>query len=211
MEQPLVRMIYPGPIPSNPVEDFYSLNISGAQRLPNGNTLICLGRRGLLFEVTPDHTIVWEYQSPVRIGTGPIEQELDIFNIPTTLFRAYRYGADYPAFEGKELLPGEPIELNPITYDCTLYDNTTAIIDKHVLVNVSILENPVVDFLKIKNDTAGDLRVEIIDISGKAITAFLSSDLLFEIDANSWAPGLYIVRFSNKATNKFHSTKIVKL
>ncbi|MBN2685762.1 MAG: aryl-sulfate sulfotransferase [Pontiellaceae bacterium] len=40
---------------------FYSMNISGAQRLPNGNTLICEGPKGHLFEVTPDAKTVWEY------------------------------------------------------------------------------------------------------------------------------------------------------
>src|SRR5262249_39139673 len=32
--------------------DFYAAFISGAQRLPNGNTLICSGTNGTVFEVT---------------------------------------------------------------------------------------------------------------------------------------------------------------
>jgi hypothetical protein len=43
---------------------FYSGFISSAQRLPNGNTLITEGTDGRLFEVTPEHSIVWEYISP---------------------------------------------------------------------------------------------------------------------------------------------------
>lgn len=42
----------------------YSPFISSAQRLPNGNTLICEGSNGRLIEVTADHEIVWEYVSP---------------------------------------------------------------------------------------------------------------------------------------------------
>ena len=42
--------------------DFYAQNISGAQRLPNGNTLICEGANGYVFEVTNDGTVVWTYQ-----------------------------------------------------------------------------------------------------------------------------------------------------
>jgi len=42
-------------------ERFSSSFISGAQRLPNGNTLICSGADGRLFEVTPKNEIVWEY------------------------------------------------------------------------------------------------------------------------------------------------------
>jgi hypothetical protein len=40
--------------------DFYAANISGAQRLPDGNTLICDGLNGYFFEVTPKGEIVWE-------------------------------------------------------------------------------------------------------------------------------------------------------
>ena len=39
--------------------------ISGAHRLPNGNTLICAGVRGTFFEVTPAGETVWEYVNPV--------------------------------------------------------------------------------------------------------------------------------------------------
>jgi len=42
-------------------ERFTSSFISGAQRLPNGNTLICSGADGRLFEVTSENEIVWEY------------------------------------------------------------------------------------------------------------------------------------------------------
>ncbi|MBI2150232.1 MAG: aryl-sulfate sulfotransferase [Acidobacteria bacterium] len=43
---------------------FYSSNISGAQRLPNGNTLVTEGANGRLFEVTREGKIVWEYMYP---------------------------------------------------------------------------------------------------------------------------------------------------
>ena len=39
---------------SSPPTNFYSAEISGCQRLPNGNTLICEGIKGNLFEVTAD-------------------------------------------------------------------------------------------------------------------------------------------------------------
>ena len=42
-------------------ERFSSNFISGAQRLPNGNTLICSGADGRLLEVTAENEIVWEY------------------------------------------------------------------------------------------------------------------------------------------------------
>ena len=43
--------------------DFYADRISGAQRLSNGNTLICDGPDGYFFEVTPAGDTVWAYQA----------------------------------------------------------------------------------------------------------------------------------------------------
>jgi hypothetical protein len=48
--------------------DFYSFFISGAQRLPNGNTLICSGANGTIFEVTREKEVVWKYVNPVKGG-----------------------------------------------------------------------------------------------------------------------------------------------
>jgi hypothetical protein len=48
--------------------DFYAPFISGAQRLANGNTLICSGTNGTVFEVTPKNEIVWKYVNPAKGG-----------------------------------------------------------------------------------------------------------------------------------------------
>lgn len=52
---------------------FYSPFISGMQRLPNGNTMITEGSHGRIFEVTPEHELVWEYVCPYW-GTGPAHE-----------------------------------------------------------------------------------------------------------------------------------------
>ncbi len=41
--------------------DFFAPITSSAQRLPNGNTLICDGSNGVFFEVTLDKDVVWKY------------------------------------------------------------------------------------------------------------------------------------------------------
>jgi len=46
--------------------DFFSWYISGAQRLPNGNTLINSGAQGIVFEVTPEKEIVWKFVNPFK-------------------------------------------------------------------------------------------------------------------------------------------------
>lgn len=45
------------------LSDFFSSFLSSAQRMPNGNTLVCSGVQGWLFEVDPAGTKVWEYSN----------------------------------------------------------------------------------------------------------------------------------------------------
>ncbi len=91
----------------------YSEDISGAQRLPNGNTIICSGGTGDLREVTFSGEIVWKYINPVQ-ATGLIPQggtpAVDPNHSTETMnsvFRVYKYPVDYPAFTGKTLIPGD--------------------------------------------------------------------------------------------------------
>lgn len=97
---------------ADPTGDFYASFISGAQRLPNGNTLICSGPQGRLFEVTTAGEIVWEYISPVG-NAGPVAQgeAADGNNV----FRCTRISADYAGLQGRDLTPGPPIELYPVS------------------------------------------------------------------------------------------------
>lgn len=96
----------------NPL-DFFAANYSGSERQPNGNTLICDGPSGEFFEVTNDGEIVWLYINPV-INTGPLRQGDPIPAQLNRVFRSYRYAPDYPGFIGKDLTPGDPIEIDPI-------------------------------------------------------------------------------------------------
>ena len=96
--------------------DFFADHISGAQRLPNGNTLICDGPHGALFEVTSEGEVVWKYVNPVT-GQGPLTQGDPVSagqkGQINQVFRAYRYGSDYAGLADKDLTPGDPIELYP--------------------------------------------------------------------------------------------------
>jgi hypothetical protein len=48
----------------NPPRSLYARGISGAQRLKDGDTLICDGVAGKFFDVTPGGTTVWDYVNP---------------------------------------------------------------------------------------------------------------------------------------------------
>ena len=52
-------------------KDFYSFFISGAERLPNGDTLIDSGSSGTVFEVTPEGETVWKFANPLKNPMGP--------------------------------------------------------------------------------------------------------------------------------------------
>ena len=91
---------------ADPLVGFFSVGISGAQRLPNGNTLICEGVHGRMFEVTEGGEVVWEYINPFfaegRYGRS------------NGTFRAYRYAPDYPGLQGKSLRSNSYRELNDL-------------------------------------------------------------------------------------------------
>lgn len=66
---------------------FYSPHMGGAQRLPSGNTLVCEGNKGCLFEVTPMGNIVREYVSPFFVAA-------EKFGRINWLFRCRWYAPD---------------------------------------------------------------------------------------------------------------------
>jgi hypothetical protein len=80
----------------NPPQCFYASLIGGAQRLSNGNTLICDGPVGRFFEIDSRGEIVWEYVNPFYYDTSR-------FGRTNMTFRAYRYSPDFPGLKGTGL------------------------------------------------------------------------------------------------------------
>jgi hypothetical protein len=78
---------------------FYSPFASSAERLPNGNTLICESSKGRIFEVTHEKEIVWDFVNPFYMKKGRM-------GLSNYIFRAHRYGYDFPGFAGRDLRPG---------------------------------------------------------------------------------------------------------
>lgn len=74
---------------AKPTHTFDSHFISGAQRQRNGNTLICEGLWGRLFEVTTGGEIVWEYINPYFTPDKPEVRRPNV----NFVFRALRYEA----------------------------------------------------------------------------------------------------------------------
>ena len=95
----------------DPPISFFSYHISGAERLPNGNTLICEGAPGRIFEVTPSKEVVWEYINPfLGMSGGGVGGTASGY--ANSVFRAHRYGPDHPALAGRDLDPRRYGNLN---------------------------------------------------------------------------------------------------
>ena len=94
-----------------PAYSFYSQATSSAERLPNGNTLICEGTPGRIFEVTRSKEIVWEYIYPF-FAAGRVQTPGAQPDYVNSLFRAHRYGPDYPGLAGRDLDPARYANLN---------------------------------------------------------------------------------------------------
>jgi len=101
---------------ANPPESLFAGAISGAQRLPNGNTLIDDGTHGTFTEVTPTGEVVWKYVNPVVLQ-GPLAKNAGVPVDPVrtdelmnAVFRIYRYAPNYPGLVGKALTPTGVLE-----------------------------------------------------------------------------------------------------
>ncbi len=78
----------------------FSNFVSGAQRLPNGNTLVCDGANGRFFQVTPANKTVWEYVNPYI--TSPLYRG--------AVFKVHHYPPGYcPQFDALQPAQGPAV------------------------------------------------------------------------------------------------------
>jgi hypothetical protein len=100
--------------PSNPAADFYAFNQGGCSRLPNGNTISCVGPVGYFVEWMPNGDRVWCYQSPIG---GPVPNNImaqgQISAVNTFVWKVISYPTNYPGLLGRDLTPRGTVELPP--------------------------------------------------------------------------------------------------
>ena len=183
---------YIAPNPS----DFFSSILSSAQRLPNGNTLICDGDSGYFFEIDPSKNIVWEYINP-DTANGVLSQG----DNPTAnlVFRALKYAQDYPAFIGKDLTPGVPVEQNPNLDNCTSLN-----ISKNTLSEIKIYPNPSKDYFNISTPSVIK-KIEVYNLMGKLSKTNNNSK---NISISELPNGMYILKIYSE--EKIHFNKVIK-
>jgi hypothetical protein len=117
---------------ADPQTDFYSGHISGATRMPNGNTLICNGEKGCFFEVNSERKTLWEFtqpyggeldrggrrNDPIELARKALQENGDggaggLVEEGTALFRAIKYALDFPPFLENSI---EPLDPQPVPF-----------------------------------------------------------------------------------------------
>ncbi len=172
--------------------NFYGSNISGCQRLPGGNTLICVGPSGLFFEVDASKKTVWKYINPIN-NSGPMTQGTT--PAQNLVFRCTQYQADYPGFTGHTLTAGDPLELDPLTYYC----GTSGVENIVSPVTMCTVANPIANDIIIRaNFALKNARLSLADITGKEAAVWgnvnisPSQPAVFAIPGNLHA-GMYLL------------------
>ncbi|MGK0323589.1 MAG: hypothetical protein ACJAR4_001631 [Psychroserpens sp.] len=182
--------------PDDP-ENFFSAILSGAQRLPNGNTLICDGDSGYFFELDPSNSIVWEYINPDTANGILSQGDTPSANL---VFRSLKFSQDYPAFTGRDMTPGNQIELNSDTnVPCNLLS-----VSEFTTTNIQIFPNPTRSLVTIKSVNPID-EIRLYNTIGSEVYSTKNSNI---IDMSSHSSGIYFLKIysGNRVTDK----KIIK-
>ena len=182
---------------ANPPSSLFAHDISGAQRLQNGNTILCAGPYGTFYEVTAAGDVVWKYICPVD-NIGPLTQGDTLPTNPVrpeekmnSVFRVYKYPFTYAAFTGRVLTPGDYIELYP-----------GSVGDNNMASSVQNYPNPFTGRIYLKN-TTGKESYELYNITGQKVWSGVN---IQNQDFSSLSKGPYFMKIISGS-----STQTIKL
>jgi hypothetical protein len=199
---------------ATPPTSLYAQDISGAHRLPNGNTLIDQGTLGRFLEVTSAGELVWEYINPVS-ASGPLDQGSYIPDDPThpgeklnSVFRIYRYAPDYTAFNGKDLTPGDYIELYQTSINGKINQTPNSF---ELFQN---FPNPFNPSTKIEYfiSSPGSIKLEVYSVMGERIQSLVdqyqqTGKYSVEFNAKNFPSGCYFYKLT--AANRTITKKML--
>ena len=174
----------------------YSAGLSSIQVLPNGNTLLCAGRLGYSFELTPTNDIVWEYKTPLQ-GGNPVAQGTSLAPGVNNTFRMNRIPVDYSAFQGRDLSPQGYLELNP---NLTLCDSLSATMGPRISYDLNVFPNPVNDQLTIEWNGPEMVKIDVYDVLGRPHFSFETYGGRTFINTATWKKGYHFIMIDGRAT-----------
>ena len=189
----------------NNLNDFNitSPRISGVSQLPNGNVFVCVGSAGRLLELNENLDVAWEYILPLA-GNEVLTQGDDA--IINSVFRAYKYPLDYPAFTQNQVSIGDPIELNPNNEFCILLPTTS----------VQSANSP----LKIVNTLAQNqlivsatkaMEIAIVDVMGKSYKSYVLFEGEQTLEIEGLSAGSYFIQYISNKNLIFEPLRFVKI
>ena len=175
-----------------------STGLSSAQYLSNGNTLTLSGRWGYAYELNSNNEVVWEYRVPLR-GGSPVDQGTDLTVNNNITFRMDRYSLDFPAFIGKDLPPGQRLELIPNSLVCDVISDTE---DFEInSSDIRLLGNPTYNDLNLISERDGG--IEIIDSRGSYRKRIEVKRGYNSIDLKEFSSGMIFLKSTNGEILKF--------
>lgn len=201
------QLVYKAPVPS----EFFSPNVSNAQRLPSGKTLICEGANGRMFEVDTMGNILWNYINPDAALVGPVSQG----TLPPQngVFKCTQYPSDFSGFQGKLMTPGAPIEKNPGTYDC-YFEQPTAVSSELTEAGKWTVTNPFSETIQIRKEkVAQKAEIKLFNALGQVCAAWtIQPD-----GRNQWSltpgsalsPGVYLLDII-EADGKHQTSRLLR-
>lgn len=167
---------------------FYSDYTSGAKVLGNGNVLITSGKDGMIKEYNPFGILVWEYE----LVNGEY------------IFRAEKYSVDYPAFEGKELIPNGTIESPSSSYECDLVlANEEAEITPSTFNVIQSNSNIVVS-----SEKEQEFKIELYTIFGQKIKTDSARNGISKLGVILQNKGIYLLNIYSKSGQIFETHKL---
>ena len=172
---------------------FKSRIMSGVQRLSNDNYLIGVADEKSLTEVDIDGNIVWKYIVPIRNGE-PMQQG-DNQALAATIFNANKYSPLYQGFEGRDLKPSDPIELNFDITECLAVSTSDA-------GEAEVLEVEINNGMLYITNQDNELQLNVLTATGSEVIDMQLPYGVNEINLTNLHRGLYFISVSNKKTVK---------
>lgn len=182
---------------ANPDTSFYSRNLSGSQRLPNGNTLFCEGWNGRFTEINPNKEKVWQYVNPSGFNGLLLNQGEE--SNSNQVFRVERISKSHPALLGKDLTPRGYIESGS-NFTCELYDSETSV---EINDNMGVIINQYTDRIELESEELIN-KIEIFNFLGAKVYDSKSENHNNSISIVNFGSGIYFLKISlnNKTTHR---------
>ena len=173
--------------------------LSSIQTLDNGNVLICVGRNGYNFEITPDEEIVWEYETPMD-GQSYATQGDTLVISDNFTFQIRRYPLDYEPFLDKDLSPKGFIELEPNTDFCQI----TSTSEENIQVSkVQIAPNPANALIQIDLEGPSNQKAVIYNMHGQVMERLNLQSGTQVLDISHLPPGTYWLKTEENEAQLF--------